>query len=220
MVEDKLLIELKDISFGYYTAPDLLDDLNFRLTMGERVGIIGPNGCGKTTLLYLIMGLLKPAKGEIRIFGKKRRVEEDFVEVRQRIGFLFQNSDDQLFCPSVKEEIAFGPLNFGVERNRVREIIDKTLKDVGLDGFEERAPYNLSGGEKRKLALATILAMQPDVLLLDEPTIGLDEATVEKLINILNEPRLSYIIISQNRGFLKETVKRLYTVRNRRLEEL
>lgn len=213
-MENSVIISLKSTCFKYREDSPLLRNLNFTLSKGDRIGIIGPNGCGKTTLFYLIMGLLRPHAGEIEIFGKKREKEDDFVEVREKIGFLFQDSDDQLFCPSVREEVAFGPLNFGKRGKEVEDIVDESLANVGLEGFKHRVPYHLSGGEKRRLAVATILAMKPRVLLLDEPTLGLDLPTVEKIVDILDKPGLSYIIISQNREFLKRTTGRLYTFEN------
>jgi len=217
-MDNSVILNLKGACFKYSEDSPLLRNLNFTLSKGDRIGIIGPNGCGKTTLFYLIMGLLKPHAGEIEVFGKKREKEDDFAEVREKIGFLFQDSDDQLFCPSVREEIAFGPLNFGKRGKEVEEIVDESLASVGLEGFKHRVPYHLSGGEKRRLALATILAMKPRVLLLDEPTLGLDLPTVEKIIDILDEPGLSYIIISQNREFLKRTTGKLYTFEDGKLK--
>lgn len=215
-----MIINLSKIDFGYHADSLLLRNLNFALHDGDRVGIIGPNGCGKTTLLYLIMGLLKPHAGAIEIFGKRRFVEDDFAGVRERIGFLFQNSDDQLFCPSVREEVAFGPLNFGKRGQEVEDIIDESLGRVGLDGFKQRVPYHLSGGEKRRLAVATILALRPRVLLLDEPTLGLDLSTVQKIIEILVQPGLSYVIISQNIDFLKRTTKQICTFESGKIKAL
>ncbi len=217
---DNILINLKRICFGYPQKPGLLDGFDFTLRAKERVGIIGPNGCGKTTFLYIIMGLIRPDRGEVEIFQKPRNSEADFKEVRRRIGFLFQNSDDQLFCPSVKEEVAFGPLNFGLNRQKVHQVVTDTLKKVGLEGFESRTPYSLSGGEKRRLALATIFAMDPEVLLLDEPTIGLDEETVNRITEILKQPGLSYIIISQNRAFLRELTDVHYTIDNGKIRKI
>jgi len=214
------LIELSNIRFGYPTNPRLLDGLNFTVKQGDRIGIIGPNGCGKTTLLHIIMGLTKPHQGYVRILGRERVSQDDFAEVREKIGFLFQDSDDQLFCPSVREEIAFGPLNFRKKHDEVETIINDSLVRVGLSGFEQRAPYNLSGGEKRRLALATILAMKPRILLLDEPTLGLDEPTVEKTVEILQNPQLSYIIISQNKEFLHRTTTRSCTIENGLVKDL
>ncbi len=214
MDHNGVLVDLTDISFGYPTNPRLLDGLKFTLKQGDRVGIIGPNGCGKTTLLHIIMGLTVPQRGSVHILGKERITQEDFIEVREKIGFLFQDSDDQLFCPSVREEVAFGPLNFRKKHDEVETIVDESLNRVGLSGFERRAPYNLSGGEKRRLALATILSMKPRILLLDEPTLGLDEPTVEKTVEILQDRQLSYIVISQNREFLHRTTNTLYTIQN------
>ena len=144
MDRNNTLIHLKKINFGYSGKPYLLRNLSFKLNKGDKIGIIGENSCGKTTLLYIIMGLLIPDKGDLEIFGKVRRTERDFYEIRKRIGFLFQNSDDQLFCSTVEEEIAFGSLNFRVNRDEVRKIVEDKLKVVGLEGFEKRTPYNLS----------------------------------------------------------------------------
>lgn len=211
-MSDHNLITLEGISFSYPGQEKLLSGINLDLKKGERIGITGPNGSGKTTLFYIIMGLLKPAAGEVAIFSRLREKEEDFKEVRRRIGFLFQDSDDQLFCPTVKDEVAFGPLNYRMEREEARKVVKETLVLVGLDGLEDRPPYHLSYGEKRKLALAAILSTRPEILLLDEPTNGLDEKTVAVIIDILNREDISYIIISQNREFLKNTVKTLYTL--------
>jgi cobalt/nickel transport system ATP-binding protein len=214
MDNNSLIISLENICFGYPAYPKLLNNLNFILHQGDRIGIIGPNGCGKTTLFYIIMGLVKPQRGKIKIFNRERTSEKDFIEIRKKVGFLFQNSDDQLFCPSIREEVAFGPLNFGKKKQEVEDIVQNTLKRVGLVDFEQRVPYNLSGGEKRRLALATVLAMKPRVLLLDEPALGLDQETVEKIVGILEEQNLSYIVISQYKDFLKRITTVLYTIDN------
>ncbi len=217
---DDILIKLKNITFGYPFRPKLLKDLNFILKKGERIGLTGPNGSGKTTLLHIIMGLLKPFDGEIEIFGKVRKSEEDFREVRKRIGLLFQNSDNQLFCPGVYEEIAFAPLNFGRSREKVDKIVKKVLKLIGLEEYEKIPPYHLSGGEKRKLAIGTVLAMEPEIVLLDEPTSELDEEGVEMLIQILRKPGLSYIVVSQDRDFLKEVSDLIYTINDGKLKRI
>lgn len=212
MDENSTLIDLKDVHFGYPANPHLLKGLDFRLLDGDRIGITGPNGCGKTTLLHIIMGLTSPARGTITILGKERSAQQDFIEVREKIGFLFQDSDDQLFCPSVRDEVAFGPLNFGKKHDEVPMIIKESLFRVGLSDFEKRAPYNLSGGEKRRLALATVLAMKPRILLLDEPLLGLDDLTVEKIVENLKEPHLSYVVVSQSKEFLRRTTTRVCTI--------
>ena len=170
---------------------------------------MGPNGAGKTTLLQLIVGLLKPQAGEVIIFGQPRQNENDFYEVRRRIGFLFQDPDDQLFCPTVEEEIAFGPLNLGIPRKQLPSLIKEVLSLVGLEGFEKRVTYKLSGGEKRLVALAAVLAMRPEVLLLDEPTGDLDQKNTKRLIDILNHLSLSYIIVSHDRAFLEKVTSKI-----------
>ena len=174
-------IILENVSFSY-DSYSVLTEINFELRLGEKVGLIGPNGAGKTTLLYIIMGFLKPTSGKVFIFGKERKKEKDFLEVRQKLGLLFQDSDSQLFCPTVKEDIAFGPLNLGKDRNEVKEIVKSIAKIFNIEHLLERPVYKLSAGEKKIVALATVFAMNPICYLLDEPSSGLDEETKEKLI--------------------------------------
>ena len=216
---NNVLIELDNIYFDYGERP-VLDGLSFCFCEGERVGLVGPNGSGKTTLFHVIMGLLKPKSGELRIFGQSRKKEKDFVDVRRRIGFVFQDPDDQLFSPTVAEDIAFGPLNLGVPREKVMEIVTETLKMLGLVGFENRVTHKLSGGEKRLVSLATVLAMNPDILILDEPTSGLDEKTVVRLSNILRNLDTSYIIASHDKDFLLDVTDKLYYVNQGKLTAL
>jgi cobalt/nickel transport system ATP-binding protein len=151
--------------------------------------------------LQLIVGLLRPTRGHIEAFGKERRAEADFHEVRRRVGLLFQDADDQLFCPTVAEDVAFGPLNLGKPRDEVRRIVASTLDSLGLAGYEHRITYHLSGGEKRLVALATVLAMQPDVLLLDEPNGELDDAATERLVDILTGLPQAMVVVSHSREF-------------------
>ena len=213
MDNPEVIINLKGISFVYHGNQSqrlVLDDLNLQISRGERVGLIGPNGSGKTTLFHLLMGLLQPTEGEIVVFGKTRQQEKDFREVREKIGLLFQDADDQLFCPTVAEDVAFGPLNLGKSQEEALEITRQVLKRLSLEEFENRLTYKLSGGEKRLISLATVLAMQPEVLVLDEPTTGLDEDTVERLIHILSSSDLTYLIASHNRDFLSKTTDIVY----------
>lgn len=187
----------------------VLDQLNLSLRAGDRTGLVGSNGSGKTTIFHIIMGLLKPSAGKIEIFGKPVRAEKDFEEVRQKIGLLFQDADDQLFSPTVLEDVAFGPLNLGKSREEAKHIAQKTLMSLGLVGFEDRVTHKLSGGEKQLVSLATVLAMEPEVLLLDEPTTGLDPATEIRLIEILKSLDLSYILVSHNIDLLMETTNQI-----------
>ncbi len=212
MDKNDLLINLEGISFKYPGGPPVLRTLDFKLHRGDRVGLIAPNGSGKTTLLHIIMGLLKPVSGQLEIFGRPVKEEKDFAAVRQRIGLLFQDADDQLFSPTVLEDVAFGPLNLGKRKMEAIKIAQKTLAFLGLEGFEDRITFKLSGGEKRLVSLATVLAMEPEVLLLDEPMTGLDAATKAKLTEILAGIDLSYILISHDFDFLADTADAIYTM--------
>jgi cobalt/nickel transport system ATP-binding protein len=204
---NEAVIELRDITFAYPgSAAPVFQDFNFQLLPGKHVGLIGPNGCGKTTLLHLIMGLLKPQVGKIFIFGQEASKEKDFVAVRQKVGLLFQNPDDQLFCPTVLEDVAFGPLNQGKTPAEAIRIARETMAQLGLEGFEDRVTYKLSGGEKKLVSLATVLAMQPRLLLLDEPTTGLDTDTKHRLVHILHGLDIGYMIVSHEDAFLHHTV--------------
>jgi cobalt/nickel transport system ATP-binding protein len=202
------IIELHNITYTYPGAPQpVFQDFNFHLLPENHLGLIGPNGCGKTTMLHLIMGLLRPQAGRIVIFGEEAKKEKDFVRVRQQVGLLFQNPDDQLFCPTVLEDVAFGPLNQGKTPEEAVRLAQETMARLGLAGFEDRVTYKLSGGEKKLVSLATVLAMQPRLLLLDEPTTGLDEATRHRLIHILQDLDIAYMIVSHEPDFLNHTVK-------------
>lgn len=204
------IIELKDITVSYPEKGVVLDNLSLIIYKGDRIGIKGANGSGKTTLLYTIVGLIKPEKGEIRIFDKKMEKESDFVEVRKRIGFLFQDSDDQLFSPTVEEDIAFGPLNLRLPREVVKEKVEKTIKLLGIEDLKNRFSQTLSYGEKRIVAIATILSMEPEIYLLDEPTTGLDEKTTEKIEKFLIENDLTYCIVSHDLSFIKKVCNKIY----------
>ena len=201
-------IRLRGVSFAYQHGPPVLGGLDLELREGESIGLVGHNGSGKTTLLHLIVGLLKPAAGEVEIFGKPRRTEADFREVRARVGLLFQDADDQLFSPTVAEDVAFGPLNLGVSRAEATATVGETLAAVGLAGFEERIIYRLSAGEKRLVSLAAVLAMRPDVLLLDEPLAGLDDEARERIAEILAGMGQAKIVISHDRGLLRRIADR------------
>ena len=213
------MINIKNLSFSYPNGRKIFNGLEFSLQKGEKVGLIGPNGAGKTTLFHLIMGLLKPNFGEIEIFGKVRKEEKDFMEVRQRIGLLFQDSDDQLFSPTVEEDIAFGPLNLGKSHEEARGIVAETCKRLGLSGFEKRVTHRLSGGEKRLVALATVVAMNPECYLLDEPFAGLDEITTQRFLKYLREHTETYIIITHDRELLKETVDNICILNSGKIEK-
>lgn len=214
------MIELKDISYKYPNGRKVFENLSFHIQKGERIGIIGPNGSGKTTLLHLIVGLIKPSGGEILMFGKLRKAEKDFHEVRKRVGLLFQDPEDQLFCPTVAEDVAFGPLNLRIPKDEVHRIVEQTLGELGLAGFEDRITYNLSGGEKKLVSLATLFSMNPEALLLDEPTAGLDEEATKKIEDILLQKAHTYIVVSHDRGVLEKTTREIYKMESGNLSRL
>jgi cobalt/nickel transport system ATP-binding protein len=211
------LIQLTNIDYTTTNGRQLFDKLHFALYEGERIGLIAPNGSGKTTLFHMIMGLVKPAAGSIRILGRSLTTEKDFAAVRTHIGLLFQDADDQLFNPTVLDDVAFGPLNLGQSREQAIATATQTLASLGMETFAERVTFQLSGGEKRMVALATILAMQPQVLLLDEPSAGLDEQTKMHLIQVLNDLQTNYVVVSHEYDFIEEITEKIYSIRDGRI---
>jgi len=201
---------LRGITYAYPGRPPVLKNLDFEIQPGDRAGLLAPNGSGKTTLFRIIMGLARPDAGTVELFGEAAVSEKDFARQRSRIGLLFQDPDDQLFSPTVLEDVAFGPLNLGKSRTEAVEISHRTLAFLGLEGFEDRVTFKLSGGEKRLVSLATVLAMEPEVLLLDEPSTGLDQSTKHKLIHILNDLEMAYVLISHEFDFLSAVTTTVY----------
>ncbi len=212
MDDARIIVKLEDITFSYADDRPVLDHLNFELRQGDRIGLMGPTGSGKTTLFHVIMGLLKPSSGRIELFGKPMLTEKEFRSVRTKIGLLFQDADDQLFSPTVLEDVAFGPLNMGKRPDEARAIAMDVLSRLNLSGFEDRITYKLSGGEKRLVSLATVFAMEPEVLLLDEPVNGLDRETEEKIVSALQELRITSVVISHNLDFLSGVTDRIHAM--------
>ncbi len=204
------LYQISNLSFTYPEEQPVLSELNFTVNPGERLAVKGATGSGKTTLLHLMTGLLKPDSGEIEAFGKKRVTEHDFHEVRTKAGLVFQSPDDQLFCATVGEDVAFGPLNLGKSRKEAMEIVENTLLRIGLQGYGNRITYHLSGGEKKLVALAGVLAMEPEILLLDEPSTGLDTKYRTMLIELLRKLECAMIVVSHDPEFLSETTGKSY----------
>ena len=202
------LIALRDVTFSYPGSVLLFEGFEFSLSSGDRVALTGPNGSGKSTLLHLITGLLRPQSGQVWAFGKNRTRETDFREVRRRAGYLLQDSDDQLFSPTVLDDVMFGPLNYGLAHDVAQDRARRVLADLGLGAHEDRVTYKLSGGEKRLVALDSVLAMEPEVLLLDEPTAGLDVKTEARLVEVLTELPQDIILVSHNAVFMEKISNR------------
>jgi cobalt/nickel transport system ATP-binding protein len=184
------IFSIRDVRFQY---DDIiaLDGVSFEVTAGEAIALLGANGSGKSTLLKMLDGLLFPTHGSILAFGEgldqASLKDEGFSQAfRRRVGFVFQNADVQLFSPTVREEVAFGPLHLGLPEDEITRRVDDTIHILGLEHLRERAPYNLSGGEKKRVALASVLAINPDVLLFDEPTAGLDPKTSSFLVGLMS----------------------------------
>lgn len=204
--------------FSYPEGPEVLKGLSLQVFKGQRVGIMGPNGAGKSTLFLLLLGFLRPQRGTIRLFGKDCKKEEDFQAFRGRVGLLFQDSDDQLFCPTVEEDLAFGPLNLGFSRQQIEEIIEETLRDLDISHLRHRHSHKLSGGEKRLVALASVLTLRPEVLLLDEPVTGIATEHKERIKEYLIGSGFTYVVISHEEGFLGQVCDRIYHLKDGRLE--
>ncbi len=211
------IFALENVSFSYPSGREVLHDVSLAFAPGQKIGLYGTNGSGKTTLFHIIMGLLAPRGGRVLFHGEPVRGEKQFRALRREVGMVLQNAEDQLFNPTVLDDVAFGPLNLGLSVDEARERSLATLRELGLEGFESRLTHRLSGGEKKLVSLATILSMQPKVLLLDEPTNGLDPQTRERIGEILNAVPTARIIISHDWDFLAQTTTQFMTIKDGRL---
>jgi cobalt/nickel transport system ATP-binding protein len=190
-------VEIRGVEFAYPDGKRALEGVDLEIEAGERVAILGPNGGGKTTLALHLNGILEPHAGSISIGGLPV-VEQNFLEIRRTVGLVFQDPNDQLFMPRVREDVAFGPANLGISGEELEKRVDAALDVVAGTEFADRPPHHLSGGEKRRAALATVLAMAPDVLVLDEPSSGLDPAGRRDLIATLASLPMTQVIITHD----------------------
>ncbi|HNQ35942.1 MAG TPA: ABC transporter ATP-binding protein [bacterium] len=204
----KSLIELRGLSYAYPDGTRALSELDFRICEGERVALIGPNGAGKTTLLLHLNGLILPQAGSVRVDGLEVK-RANLPELRRRVGFVFQNPDDQLFLPTIGEDVAFGPRNFGFPEAEVVRRVASALERVGLAGREEKLCFNLSLGEKKRASLATVLAGDPRLLVFDEPTASLDPAGQRQIAGLLSELDLTMLIASHDLVFIRKVCSRV-----------
>jgi len=190
-------IKIEDLSFSYNPGTRVLKSVSLEINPGEKFGLIGPSGSGKSTLLLHLNGVLTGEEGKVTI-GNIPVTAKNLAEVRKMVGLVFQNPDDQLFNPTVEEDVAFGPLNFGLSPNEVRERVIEALSLMNLSGFEKKTPHHLSLGERKRVALATVLSMKPEVLAFDEPYSNLAPSMVLQLMEVMGSMESTQVIVSQS----------------------
>jgi cobalt/nickel transport system ATP-binding protein len=195
------MLKIENISFTYPGGDPVLEDVSIHLKKGKKTALIGPNGSGKTTLFLLCCGILQPKTGRIEI-NSKDVLHKKF---NPEISYLFQSPDDQLFSSTIYDDVAFGPLNMGLEKEEIRKRVEKSLDRVDSSNLSDRAPFHLSGGQKRMAAIASLLSMTPEVLLFDEPTANLDNRNKRKVIELINSMTETLFISSHDLEFLLET---------------
>ena len=213
------MIEVKNVYFTYPNGVEALKGVSLRIDKGEFVAIMGQNGAGKTTLVKHFNGLLKPTKGEVIVDGVNTR-ETSVATLARKVGYVFQNPDHQLFCETVEKEIAFALKNFGFDEELIKKRVDWALNLLGLTQYRESSPFMLSGGERKRLALASVLAWDPEVVILDEPTIGQDYAQKEKLRQFILQLRAqgkTIVIVTHDVEFVADCSPRVVLMANGRI---
>lgn len=182
------VLETKNVSYRYPDGTPALEDVNFSAAQGKMVALLGPNGAGKSTLFLHFNGILRPSAGTVMVENVPLTYDKkSIMKVRQKVGIVFQNPDDQLFAPTVEEDVAFGPLNVGLDQDEVERRVAESLERVGMAGFEKKPPHHLSGGQKKRVAIAGILAMSPEIMVLDEPTSRLDPKGASRILHLLHK---------------------------------
>jgi cobalt/nickel transport system ATP-binding protein len=204
------LIKIENLSFGYPDGQQALTDINLGIYRGDSVAIVGPNGAGKSTLVLHFNGILR-SNGHVKLLGKP--IDDNNLKwVRSRVGVVFQNPDDQLFSPTVFDDVAFGPMNMGYSQAEVEQAVKMALGLVGMSGFEKRSPHHLSVGEKKRIAMATVLSMSPEVLVIDEPTSNLDPRGKWDIIEVLKGFSITKIIVSHDLEMVRELCSRMVII--------
>ena len=201
------IVEVKGLQHTYADGTHALRGVSFRITHGESVAIVGANGAGKSTLILHLNGYLSPSAGTVRI-GDIPLTKQTLPEIRRTVGMVFQDPDDQLFMPTVYEDAAFGPNNLGLPPEEVDNRVTQALLTVGVEHLKHKPPYRLSGGEKRRVAIASVLSMSPDILVMDEPTTGLDPLARRRLITLLKEFRHTKIFTSHDLDMVLDLCER------------
>lgn len=211
------LIEITEICFSYRPGIPVLEGLSLAIEQGQRLALRGHNGSGKTTLFRIMMGLLLPQSGTIFFMGRPVQDEEGWRKLRSRIGMVFQDPDDQLFCPTLLDDVAFGPLNSGLDKNSAKELSMEVLRSLGIEDLADCPPYTLSGGQKKLGSLATVLSMRPAFLLLDEPSAGLDQDATDRLIGALRNFPGGYLVSSHDGDFIEKVTEESLHMNHRHL---
>ncbi|WP_042357180.1 energy-coupling factor ABC transporter ATP-binding protein [Bacillus rubiinfantis] len=206
------IIDVSGLHFTYPDGHQAIKKISFTIHQGESVGIIGANGAGKSTLLMLLMGVLLPDEGQIFV-GDVQLAKKNFPIIRQQIGMVFQDPDDQLFMTSVYDDVAFGPRNYRLSEAEVEQRVTRALELVGIPHLRDKAPFKLSGGEKKAAAIASVLSMQPEVLIMDEPTAALDPQARRRLLTLLNSFQHTKIITSHDLDMVLETCSRIIIIK-------
>lgn len=209
------MLEFRNVSFSYEPGTPVLDNLSFHIRKGETVGLIGANGAGKSTIMKLMLGLL-PAQGEILVEGMPV-TKQNLSVIRQKIGFVLQDSDNQMFMPTVYEDMIFGPRNYGLTREEADARVDRVLKELGLESLKHRHNHKISGGEKRMAAIATILAMEPEMIVMDEPSTALDPVNRRRVISTINSRKETKLIASHDLDMILDTCQRVILLNHGRI---
>ena len=209
------MLEFRNVSFSYEPGTPVLDNLSFHIRRGETVGLIGANGAGKSTIMKLMLGLL-PAQGEILVDGMPV-TKQNLPPIRQKIGFVLQDSDNQMFMPTVYEDMIFGPRNYGLSREEADARVDRVLKELGLESLKYRHNHKISGGEKRMASIATILAMEPEMIVMDEPSTALDPVNRRRVISTINSRKETKLIASHDLDMILDTCQRVILLNHGRI---
>ncbi len=210
------MLEVKNIKYSYTKDYQALKGVSLKVEKGEMVALLGKNGAGKSTLFLHLNGIYEPDEGQVFIDGEELKYDKkSLLKFRQKVGIVFQNPDDQIFAPTVEEDVAFGPLNLKLPMEEVQKRVKESLARVGMSGFEKKAPHHLSGGQKKRVAIAGILAMKPEIMVLDEPTAGLDPQGVRalsKLLKELNDEGITIIISTHEVDLVPNYAKRVFVL--------
>ncbi len=206
--EDSLALDVQDLEFAYPDGHVALRGVSLQVRCGEKVALVGPNGAGKSTLLLHFNGLLNSNQGRVRVLGVPV-TGSNLPGIRARVGLVFQSPDDQLFSPTVYEDVAFGPLHMGLPEDQVKARVAQALKQVAMESYASRLSYHLSAGEKKRIAIATVLAMDPDILVLDEPTAGLDPRARRGLLNLLSQFPITMLVSTHDMLMVREAIPRM-----------